>query len=559
MLPSSTPFIAAIATVLLANLPASAGPIKFSGNSAIDINALSAVTVTLNQEEDVLVPAPEGRSYQLGQINAKNLSPAAISAILRSISELYQERGILATRAVVTLPGYQAMLKGEPLEIKIVEGKITKTRVVGTKDGQELTQSKRDRIAGAAPIGVGETISAKELDGTVGLMNRFSRQQVRPVLVPEQGDLVLEYRVKQLDEQIASFTMDNYGSDRTGSERVTLDFTRWNLLTADDKFNFKALSSFEGNSRYVGADYLLPLDDVGSSRLGFNVSYSNYTAEDIGLGGAVSLDFEGHSFTLGSNWEKTIWHDKGQYLDAIVGMRYLAVSQDQTSVGIPEANTGFLLPSLGLRYSRTTINSSLIAGTRLETNLSRIAGTDSGVELSQQGRLFADDSFHTGSLYASYRLYLDEWLTDEEGRKHEFLAFASANTSFGSRLPPSFLNVAGGYQTVRGYPLGAASGDDSFILKLDYKHHFDEMKLADVPVKLSATVFSDFASVNNQDALPFEQDDSLWSVGLGVEAVVNEDLQASMGYGIALRDIMISTESIDSGDGEFYFQVSHSF
>ena len=131
-------------------------------------------------------------------INARNLSFAAISAVLRAVSELYQDRGILATRAVVTGPGYQASLRGEPLEIKIDEGKVTKTRIVGTEKDQIVSQEKLARILSAAQVGIGEKISAKALDVTVGLMNRFSRQQVRPVLVPENGNLVLEYRVKQL-------------------------------------------------------------------------------------------------------------------------------------------------------------------------------------------------------------------------------------------------------------------------------------------------------------------------------------------------------------------------
>ncbi len=544
---------------MLTSLTASAGPIKFSGNSAVDNQTLSAVTVSLKEGEKGLVPAAGGRSYQLHQIDAQKLSPEAISTILKAISEVYQERGILATRAVVTTSGYKAMLAGKPLEIKIVEGKISSVRIVGTEENQEVSEAKRTRISTAAPIGKGDTISAKELDGTVGMMNRFSRQQVRPVLVPEDGELVLEYRVKQLDEQVATLGIDNFGSERTGSERGTIDYSRWNTFTTDDRLNFKLLSSFKGNSGYVGADYMMPLDEVASSRLGFNAYYSNYTAEDIGLSTPFGLDYEGHSYSLGVTWEKTFWNDQGAYLDAILGLRYLSATQDQTSIGIPKATTGYLLPSVGVRYSKTTYKSSFVTGARLECNLPSLAGTDSGLELSRQGRLFADDSFVIGALYANYRLYLDEWLTEEDGRKHELQAASSLTTSFGSRLPPSFLNVAGGYHTVRGYPLGAASGDSSFLVKADYKYHFDEVSMGSVPVKFSTSVFSDFATVKNEDALSFEQDDTLWSIGLGLDAVVNEDLRMALGYGVALRDITHSDDSVESGDGEFYFQVSYSF
>lgn len=552
-------YLAGAAASALITGSAIAGPLKFSGNSSVPTAELNAVTVLLSEGEGGLVPDANGTVYQLGSIDARTLSPAAISAVLRAISKLYQERGILATRAVVTAPGYRASLTGEPLPVKIIEGRISKTRIVGTEEDQIISEAKRMRITNAAPIGVGETISATALDGTVGQMNRFSRQQVRPVLVPENGDLVLEYRVKQLPEQVSTLTVDNYGAERLGRERVSFDYTRWNAFTPDDKLHFKALSTFGGESNFFGADYMIPLDDLATSRLNFNVSYSRFVAEDVGLNGAVGIDFSGRSFSLGTSWEKTLWNDNGQYLDGIIGLRYLDVTQDQSAVGVPKASTAFLLPSIGLRYSKTTPNSSLILGGRIESNLSSIAGTDSGLALSRQGRLFADDSFTTGSIYAAYRVYLDELLTGSEGRDHECSVFASANTSFGKRLPPSFLNVAGGFPTVRGYPLGAASGDNSFIVKLDYKRHFKEVDLGGNPWDFSVGVFTDFATVSNEDALVFEQDETLWSVGLGVDAAFNEALRISLGYGVVLNEITSATQSVESGDGEFYFQLSYTF
>lgn len=552
-------YLAGAAASALITGSAIAGPLKFSGNSSVPTAELNAVTVLLSEGEGGLVPDANGTVYQLGSIDAQTLSPAAISAMLRAISELYQERGILATRAVVTAPGYRASLTGKPLPVKIIEGRISKTRIVGTEEDQIISEAKRMRITNAVPIGVGETISATALDGTVGQMNRFSRQQVRPVLVPENGDLVLEYRVKQLPEQVSTLTVDNYGAERLGRERVSFDYTRWNAFTPDDKLHFKALSTFGGESNFFGADYMIPLDDLATSRLNFNVSYSRFVAEDVGLNGAVGIDFSGRSFSLGTSWEKTLWNDNGQYLDGNIGLRYLDVTQDQSAVGVPKASTAFLLPSIGLRYSKTTPNSSLILGGRIESNLSSIAGTDSGLALSRQGRLFADDSFTTGSIYAAYRVYLDELFTGSEGRDHEFSVFASANTSFGKRLPPSFLNVAGGFPTVRGYPLGAASGDNSFIVKLDYKRHFKEVDLGRNPWDFSVGVFTDFATVSNEDALVFEQDEALWSVGLGVDAAFNEALRISLGYGVVLNEIISATQSVESGDGEFYFQLSYTF
>ena len=535
-----------------------AGPLKFIGNESVESEDLYRVTVKLKEGEGGLVPDSLGQIYQLRNIDAAKLAPASISSILRGISELYQERGILATRAVVTASGYKASREGEALEVKVIEGKVTKTRIIEAADSDKISPTQKARVMSVAPIGVGDTISAKALDGTVGLINRFSRQQIRPVLVPEVGDLVLEYRVKQLDDSMGTLAIDNYGADRLGRERFTLDYTNWNSFIPDDKFHIKALTTLEGNSNYFGADYMVPLDDIRSSRLSFNVAYSNFVAEDIGLLGAADIDFEGNSFNAGASWEKTIWNDTGKYLDTIIGSRYLDVTQDQTSIGVPEAKTGFLLPSVGVRYSKTTPNGSLIMGTRAEMNLSSLADTASGTELDQQGRLFAEDSFVTGSIYTAYRQYLDNIFTEKNGRKHELSAFLTFNTSFGDRVPPSFLNVAGGFQTVRGYPLGIASGDSSFLVKLDYKYHFDTLDVGG-GLDMSAALFSDFATVKNEDALFFESDETLWSVGVGLDATINNDLRAVTGYGFVLRENESPVQQVEAGDGEFYFQVGYSF
>ena len=550
--------IAGLAACSLLTFTAIAGPLKFTGNESVESEDLYSVTVKLKEGEDGLVPDSFGQIYQLRNIDAAKLAPASISLILRGISELYQERGILATRAVVTATGYKASREGKALEVKVIEGKVTKTRVVGAAESDEISPAQKARVMSVAPIAVGDTISAKALDGTVGLINRFSRQQIRPVLVPEVGDLVLEYRVKQLDMSMGTFAIDNYGADRLGRERFTLDYTNWNSFANDDKLHIKALTTLEGNSNYFGADYMIPLDDVRSSRLSFNLAYSNFVAEDVGLLGAADIDFEGNSLNGGLSWEKTIWNDAGKYLDTIIGIRYLDVTQDQTSIGVPEAKTGFLLPTVGIRYSKTTPNSSLIMGTRVEMNLSSLADTASGIELDQQGRLFAEDSFVTGSIYSAYRRYLDDILTENNGRKHELSAFLTVNTSFGDRVPPSFLNVAGGFQTVRGYPLGIASGDSSFLVKLDYKYHFDTLDVGG-GLDMSAALFSDFATVKNEDALFFESDDTLWSVGVGLDATINKDLRATAGYGFVLRENESPVQDIEAGDGEFYFQVGYSF
>jgi hemolysin activation/secretion protein len=151
----------------------------------LNLKSLYRVTVKLKEGEGGLVPDSLGQIYQLRNIDAAKLAPASISSILRGISELYQERGILATRAVVTASGYKASREGKALEVKVIEGKVTKTRIIGAAESDEISPAQKARVMSVAPIGVGDTISAKALDGTVGLINRLVASKSAQCLFPK--------------------------------------------------------------------------------------------------------------------------------------------------------------------------------------------------------------------------------------------------------------------------------------------------------------------------------------------------------------------------------------
>ena len=89
--------------------------------------------------------------------------------------------------------------------------------------------------------------------------------------------------------------------------------------------------------------------------------------------------------------------------------------QDQSSLGIPEAKTHYLLPSIGLRYAKSGIDSSWTLGAKLEGNLPSLADTDSGADLNRQGRLNASEDFLIGSLYGGIGPILISSLVGLEG------------------------------------------------------------------------------------------------------------------------------------------------
>lgn len=558
-------------------VPRSSNSISFVGNSSISKYSLSKIKVRFDEKEGVLYPSLVGKEYFISDIQPTRLSPDAVSQILHEISAHYQEVGIPATRAVVTKDAFYDSRSGKGLLIKILEGKISKVRIVQDKLSGRLLERKVKRIEQAVPLVEGAIIDSKKLDGSLGLMNRFSRQYIQPILVPENKGIVLEYRVQQKEETAIKSKLDNYGSDRTGNYRLYGSIDTWNLLTPDDHFEIKALRTLEGESSFIGAEYAIPLDLNSSNRIKVASYFSNYTAQDVGLG-ALGIDFEGQSISVNATYERTIATHKGSYLDGFASLRLIDVEQDQTAIGVPEGQAKYLLPSLGLKYSKIGTDTSFLFGAKIEGNLPSTIDTPSAIGLNNLGRLNAENDFATASIYGLCRTYIDGLLGNDNKRIHEIELNASASSSLGSRLPASFLGVIGGHNNVRGYPVASASGDSNAYLKFDYNLHIPRMMnlsressghwlnalsprfIGDfTQLDLTLGCFTDIGIVQNNDPLFYENDDKLWSAGLSLGANYKDSLVVKLEYGWVLRELVTPFRHVDNGDGKFYLSLIYNW
>ena len=555
-------------------VPRSSDSISFVGNSSISKYSLSKIKLRFDEKEGVLYPSVVGKEYFISDIQPTRLSPDAVSQILHEISAHYQEVGIPATRAVVTKDAFYDSRSGKGLLIKILEGKISEVRIVQDKLSGRLLERKIKKIEQAVPLVEGAIIDSKKLDVSLGLMNRFSRQYIQPILVPENKGIVLEYRVQQKEETAIKSKLDNYGSERTGEYRAFASLDNCNVLSVDDRLTLKALTSVEGDSSYYAADYSSPLDITSSKRIKVSGIYSRYNAQDVGLG-TSGIDFEGVSKSGAISYEQTLASNKGGYLDAFIEARILDVEQDQTSVGVPEGSAKYFLPSAGFKYSKTGVDASFILGSKIETNIPSVLDTPSGERLDNLGRLNTENNFVTASLYGAYQAYIDKALGLPKKRAHSIEFSGSVSDSLGSRVPPSFLGVLGGYNTIRGYPMSSASGDSTAYLKLDYKLLIPrildvipdqsgfrsrprfEGDLPDWDLTLGG--FTDFGVVKNNDPLFYETDDQLWSAGLSLGANYKDSLAVKLEYGWVLRELITPFRQVDNGDGKFYLSLIYNW
>ena len=550
-----------------------AGSIQFEGNQSISDQDLSKARVQLSEQDGQFVPVPRGAPVTLSELRAESLSADAVDAVIRAISALYQDAGLLAVRVTVTRDAYEAALAGQDLIITVTEGRVNEARVVSTDSETAVPARVAQRILEGAPVSAGDNLDGAQLDRSIGLMNRYSPDYVRPVLLSgPTGQIELEYRVAVGEKLSASYAIDNYGSDSSGELRHSVEAQVNRLFTAADHVKFSGSLAHEEDTFFLRGAYFLPLDGMGQNRLRLSAYRSEFNSEDIGL---ARLDFSGETTGAILGFERTLWSNKGSYLDLSLGLQYMHANQDNSSVGITEEDSDFLLPFADLTLSKSEIDHSWVLGLKLEGNLAGLADTGDAIELARMGRLNAEPEFITGSVFTGLQTYLDPTFSDTNRRIHELLFSGTAKSSFGDRLPANFLNVLGGANTVRGYSVAAASGDASLYAQLDYRIHLNRSfqtteSASDYrlnprfsgdmpPVDLALGFFTDYGQIDTVDELAFEDSGDLWSAGLGFYGKASRHLTVSAEYGWILTDYETASDIEESGDGKFYFSAEFRF
>lgn len=164
---------------------------------------------------------------------------------------------------------------------------------------------------------------------------------------------------------------------------------------------------------------------------------------------------------------------------------------------------------------------------------------------------------------------------------HELVLSVRGQSSLGSRLVPNFQSVAGGASTVRGYKESVAVGDNSIIGTVEYRFHLGKATpVTNETTNLFGTTFRnartrpygsadwdlifsgfvDIGRVTVQDALFFENDETLVGVGVGIEAQLKRNLTLRLNYGMALTRIGSGlTTATDVGDSRLHFSATVAF
>jgi len=559
---------------------ASPTPIMFDGGPEADLNdggAIAAVTTAITAE------------LRRRGVVGVFVTPivAGVDAAGRTIDGEVDE-----SLADVRKPAGRTSFR---LEIFVAPVGEVRTLAIGDRVPVEerLNSPVHALIRKRSPVQVGDTIDRNLVDDYTLRLGRHPNRRVDVGVSPnsDKGDLSLDYLVSEAKPWQVILQLSNTGSYQTSQLRQRIGFQNTQLTGNDDVLRLDYLTSNFDSANALLGSYEMPFLAERLRLRGYG-SYSEYSASEVGS----SQDFNGESWLVGAELNWNFYQQREWFIDAVFGARYENIRTQNNTLS-ETGQSGFFIPSVGVVLSRNNEKWSTNAGVSLEFNVAGWGGTGTSQELLPLGRFAADQDFQIVRGNVEQSFFLEPLLAPDSfaGKglgpgqvwqpgmtlAHEIYVGGKFFTSLDQRLVSNFQDVQGGLFTVRGYPENFVAGDKTVSLTGEYRLHIDRLLGVDPnnygtflgqpfrgkaqepfgPTDWGVIVraFCDSAVVYQSDKLPFENNSTLMSVGVGTEVQLWRNFNGRVDWGFPVRDETSNGRTVEAWDGRVSFIVTVIF
>ena len=400
--------------------------IQISGNALIDTPTLLA-----------LVASAQGQMLTLPEL----------AELASRITTYYRNHDLPLARAIIPA---QTLSQG-----------VVRIEVIETRYGQirlDNTSQVRDSLLQAtlSQLQKGQAISQAQMDHVLLLLSDVPGVLVDATLSPgdEVGASDLLVSTTPVESITGGLMLDGYGNRYTGRPRLGLALTVDNLLHRGDTLALNAVSSGRGMN-YGRLGYEVLLNGRGT-RAGAAYSTLRYV-----LGEPITTDIHGTA-QVSSLWAKhPLVRSRDVNVNGQIQFDGLKLRDYYSSVIQNDRNLSVLTASLAGDTRDQWLNGG-INSWNVSVSAGHVGFDNAAAQLSDaasantQGRFakWSANFVRLQSLTASGTLYVTasrQW----------------ANTNLDSSQKMS----VGGPYTVRGYDIGALSGDSGYFLSAEYRHN----------------------------------------------------------------------------------------
>lgn len=467
----------------------------FTGNTIISNEALSALM----------------QGYQDRDLTIDELNEA--TAVIQAA---YRDQGYFLAQAV--LPA-QKPVDGV-VTIRIIEGQVGVAKV-NVQPGTRISQSQAEGYMALLPAGT--VISERAVERPLLLLNDLPGVSVNSVLkpgaTPGSADLVVDVSNKGKPLGGSVF-LDNLSSKFTGRYRLGLNLEARSVLGFGEVLNLTAMQSFggtnpDGETKVARLGVILPVGNQGTK-----VSL-NYTDFDYEVGGPFVLAATGAKPTgLARVASLLVQHP---YIRSRNATHFIHGGFDHKLVDDRAAGGTVSLARRELKVYHLGVNGDFrdnLGGGGLNSYSVRASFGKNDVKTQAIGGVNVNGNF--SKLGAQY-LRLQK--LNLGGAGHALMLSARAQVAMDNLDGAEKLSL-GGPNAVRGYSVGAASGDDVFLGTIEYRYTVPGLNWWGGSVTLSSFLDYGSSKLNHKpNSLVVTNRYSLSSLGVGMNWLKRNDFQ----------------------------------
>ncbi len=527
----------------------------------------------------------------------------AIRRINESIVEAYNRKGLVGVFVEPGKDDIEARTGADKrpdgdTELSLEVWTATVSRIRTLASGDRIATEKRidnhahKRIRAKSPVKKGDLLNKGMLDEYVFLKNRAPGRRVDLAVTSgtKRGEVALDYLVSENKPWLAYVQTSNTGTEATNKWRTRFGFVSNQLTGNDDvlSVDYTTACLFEREAQSTSLSYEAPLCKMDRLRWRGYGSWARYEASVQTP--QAGENFSGHEWRIGAELIWNVYQKRELFIDLIGGAYWWHVYVDNET--LRQTGEGdFFVPYIGIRAERITDLSTTIGQITLEHNCQAI-GKVPARDLEPLGRMPVDGDWLLAKWDLMHSFFLEP-VVDPKGWRdintpktstlaHEVMLHFRGQYAFdGYRLIPQNESTAGGFFSVRGYPESAVAGDTVLIATAEYKLHIPRMlkiqpdpgktplPLVGTPFRWSPQTvygrpdwdlifraFFDAGRTMNtwRRGAQGEENYTLMGTGIGLELQFSRHVNFRVDWGIPLRDLETSTQSIHAcGDSRIHF------
>ncbi|QCB46257.1 ShlB/FhaC/HecB family hemolysin secretion/activation protein [Hydrogenophaga sp. PAMC20947] len=459
-----------------------------------DISFSPASEVFSAEELGALVQNYKGKEATFGELQE----------MAERINAAYRERGVVTARAIIPPQD----ISSGTITLQLVEGKLGAINLKGnesTRDSYILSRVQAEN---------GTLVDLPSLQSSLLRFNRTNSAQLRAGLEPGQSfgttDLVID--VQEPKQHAFRIGLDNLGSDVTGKTRLGLAYANQSLLGWRDTLNLAVMSA-EGLKSY-SLTYAVPVTTSGG-RLSLAHSQDDTKLKN---GPFASLDITGASSSTSLTMRQPVYFGERSQFDVMGSVRRRSI-ENQIS-GLFLSGTDVDDVQLGVEYQSGDDAGYWLANYMISSGRATTAAVDSRFTVGR------------AALRRTHFLGTEGWALRG--------ALSLQHTSSES-LPASEQMFLGGEGSVRGYSVGAVSGDQGSTLSLELLHPITGRGAGAGGSAFAADGFffldAGYVKITQPPESILPRSQTLTSVGWGVNMSLGKHVSANLTLGYALKEL----------------------